>query len=189
MHILESESERIQDEFSLSDAENISAFENFADLEHRLPHLRFDLFDEMRRLLMGDDAEAACVWSACDPYATPAVHGIEGHGELSNCGRTDKDGVEFLKAESVGYERYIVLYRTPEGEGGCAGCRFFLMCKGQCPGTAIDGDWRNRSPALLRLASALCPLRGRTRPGGPQTPFDRSLAPADRRGALGELGG
>ena len=24
-------------------------------------------------------------------------------------------------------------------------CRFFLMCKGQCPGTAIDGDWRNRT--------------------------------------------
>ena len=25
------------------------------------------------------------------------------------------------------------------------GCRFFLMCKGNCPGTAIDGDWRNRT--------------------------------------------
>jgi uncharacterized protein len=24
-------------------------------------------------------------------------------------------------------------------------CRFFLMCKGQCPGTSIDGDWRNRT--------------------------------------------
>ena len=25
----------------------------------------------------------------------------------------------------------------------------FLMCKGQCPGTAIDGDWRNRTEHCL----------------------------------------
>ena len=25
------------------------------------------------------------------------------------------------------------------------GCRFFAFCKGHCPGTAIHGDWRNRT--------------------------------------------
>src|SRR5262249_1377360 len=44
-----------------------------------------------------------------------------------------------------GLERYLALYHTPQNHGGCAGCRFFVMCKGQCPGTAIDGDWRNRT--------------------------------------------
>ena len=39
----------------------------------------------------------------------------------------------------------MALYLTPQEAGGCGGCRFFLMCKGQCPGTAIDGDWRNRT--------------------------------------------
>jgi uncharacterized protein len=39
----------------------------------------------------------------------------------------------------------VALYHTPEAAGGCQGCRFFLMCKGQCPGTSIDGDWRNRT--------------------------------------------
>ncbi len=49
------------------------------------------------------------------------------------------------------YDRYVKLYQTPQAHGGCAGCRFFLMCKGHCPGTAIEGDWRNRTGALQRL--------------------------------------
>jgi len=73
------------------------------------------------------------------------VQGVEGNGQSSNCGRTNKEGIGFIKAETAGYERYLALYRTPQSENGCAGCRFFLMCKGQCPGTSIDGDWRNRT--------------------------------------------
>ena len=81
----------------------------------------------------------------CDRYTTRAVRGVEGHGQRSNCGRTNKDGIDFVKAETEGFERYIALYSTPQEHGGCGGCRFFLQCKGQCPGTAIDGDWRNRT--------------------------------------------
>ena len=44
-----------------------------------------------------------------------------------------------------GFERYIALYHTPWRHGGCQGCRFFAVCKGQCPGTALGADWRNRS--------------------------------------------
>ena len=50
-----------------------------------------------------------------------------------------------MKSSGTGFERYLALYQTPQEIGGCQGCRFFLMCKGQCPGTAIDGDWRNRT--------------------------------------------
>jgi uncharacterized protein len=70
---------------------------------------------------------------------------VEGHGERSNCGRTNKEGIDFVKADRPGFERYLALYHTPQEDGGCQGCRFFLACKGQCPGTAIDGDWRNRT--------------------------------------------
>jgi radical SAM protein with 4Fe4S-binding SPASM domain len=73
------------------------------------------------------------------------VQGVEGNGQSSNCGRTNKEGIGFIKANKAGYERYVALYRTPESENGCAGCRFFLMCKGQCPGTSVGGDWRNRT--------------------------------------------
>jgi hypothetical protein len=50
-----------------------------------------------------------------------------------------------VKGSAPGYERYIALHETPYKHGGCKDCRFFLMCKGQCPGTAMHNDWRNRS--------------------------------------------
>jgi uncharacterized protein len=57
----------------------------------------------------------------------------------------NKDGIDYLPAENEGFERYMALYHTPQAAGGCKDCRFFLMCRGQCPGTAIAGDWRSRS--------------------------------------------
>lgn len=131
--------------YSLTDEENVGVFLGFARLQSELKTLRFDVIDEMERSLLGRDQHASCVWRACDPYTTEAVRGVEGNGQTSNCGRTNKDGVDFLKADTPGYERYLALMQTPQDEGGCKGCRFFLMCRGQCPGTAIDGDWRNRS--------------------------------------------
>jgi len=145
LHLLESESEEIRSAYGLTVEENVDALLGLAALQRELPGLEFDLFAEMRRMLLGDDRRTACVWNACDPYTTPAVQGVEGNGERSNCGRTNKDGVDFGKSDATGYERYLALYATPQDAGGCGGCRFFLMCKGQCPGTAIDGDWRNRT--------------------------------------------
>jgi uncharacterized protein len=95
--------------------------------------------------LRGADADVPCVWRACDPYTTEAVDGIDGWGGRHNCGLTDKEGIDFQKPDRPGYERYLALYHTPQEHGGCAGCRFFLACKGQCPGTALGGDWRNRT--------------------------------------------
>jgi uncharacterized protein len=145
LHLLESESAHMREILALSEAENLSALHALMALERELPRVRFDLFPEMRRLLVGDDREISCVWYNCDPYTTHAVRGVEGHGQRSNCGRTNKDGVDFVKSTRAGYERFLALYHTPQDAGGCQGCRFFMMCKGQCPGTAIDGDWRNRT--------------------------------------------
>lgn len=99
----------------------------------------------MRRLLLGKDNSTTCIWNACDQYTTAAVRGVEGNGQSSNCGRTNKDGIDYVKGAVPGYERYIALHETPYEHGGCKNCRFFLMCKGQCPGTAMHSDWRNRS--------------------------------------------
>lgn len=143
LHLLESESEDIRRRFGLTTAENIEALVSFSELP--LKRLRVDVFEDLRNMLLGHDDMTTCVWNVCDPYTTRAVQGVEGNGQRSNCGRTNKDGVDFRKADEPGYERYIALYHTPQEAGGCEGCRFFLMCKGQCPGTAIDGDWRNRT--------------------------------------------
>jgi len=145
LHVLEVEDAAIRDAYALTDEENVAALLAFAGLQPELRTIRFDVFDDMRRLLVGDDRGTTCVWNACDPYTTRAVSGVEGDGRRSNCGRTNKDGIDFVKSDGEGFERYVALYQTPQEHGGCKGCRFFMMCKGQCPGTAIDGDWRNRS--------------------------------------------
>lgn len=145
LHVLEVDDPAVGAELALSARENVAAILAFAELQGGLTQLRFDLVDEMKKLLLGNDRQTTCVWNACDPYATRAVRGIEGNGQSSNCGRTNKDGVDYVQADRHGHERTVALWHTPQAEGGCGGCRFFLMCKGQCPGTAIDGDWRNRS--------------------------------------------
>ena len=145
LHLLESETPQLRAKYALSDEENIAALLTFANLEKEMTTLRFDVFDDMRCMLTGADNTGTCIWNACDPYTTHAVQGVEGFGQRSNCGRTNKDGIDFVKADQQGFERYLALYATPQPAGGCQSCRFFLMCKGQCPGTAIDGDWRNKS--------------------------------------------
>lgn len=146
LHILETESETIREHYALTPEENLTAFLSFGELERtQLSTLKLDVFEDIRNMLRGRDDLTSCVWNACDPYTTRAVRGVEGHGQRSNCGRTNKDGIDFVKSDQEGYERYMALYHTPQEAGGCQGCRFFLMCKGQCPGNSIDGDWRNRS--------------------------------------------
>ena len=145
LHLLEINHSAVRSHYALSVEENLAALRAFAALERRLTTLRLDVFDDMRNMLLGRDDTTTCIWNACDPYTTRAVRGVEGNGQRSNCGRTNKDGIEFVKAGVEGFERYIALYHTPQEHGGCRGCRFFLQCKGQCPGTAIDADWRNRT--------------------------------------------
>lgn len=145
LHLLEAETEAIRQKYTLSTEESIEALLSFARLEEELTNFNFDLFKDMRHMLLGEDNAVTCLWNACDPYTTRAVRGIEGNGQITKCGRTGKEGFDFVRADVEGFERYLALYYTPQEYGGCRECRFFLMCKGECPGMAIDYDWRNRS--------------------------------------------
>lgn len=145
LHLLEVDSADVRRRYALTTEENTNALLRFYHLDRELKRLRIDVFQEMRNLLLGRDDTATCIWHACDPYSTEAVMGVEGDGRQTNCGRTNKDGVGYLKSGLYGYERQLALYATPQEVGGCNGCRFFLMCKGQCPGATVDDDWRNRS--------------------------------------------
>ncbi len=108
--------------YALADEEYVRAFLGFARLQKELNGLRFDILGEIERRLLGhDDAQTAGAVRGGDPVA------------------------ELVKAGAPGYERYLALQQTPQEDGGCKGCRFFLICRGKGPGTAIDGDWRNRS--------------------------------------------
>lgn len=145
IHLLEIDHQLVREKMQLSESEVITALLELVELETTLPRLRLDILTDMRNLLRANDNWVSCIWNPCDPYTTSAVRGVDGQGNRSNCGRTNKDGILRLKAEQNGYERQLALYHTPQENNGCQGCRFFLMCKGQCPGTAVDGDWRNRT--------------------------------------------
>jgi uncharacterized protein len=134
------------DRLSLTDAENTRALLSMAELEAiDLRHLRFDVFSDIEKKLRDPKASASCVWNNCDPWTTSAVQGVEADGSRSLCQRVHKDGRQWAPADSVSSVRREALWSTPQDDGGCRGCRFFLQCGGQCPGTAIGGDWRKRT--------------------------------------------
>ena len=114
LHLLESESAIIRNRFALTDEENIAALMAFHELAAETEHVQFDLFTDIRRLLLGDDSKITCVWNACDPMTTPAVCGVEGDGQRSNCDRTNKEGINFVTAERGGLERYDISVSHPD---------------------------------------------------------------------------
>jgi uncharacterized protein len=142
LHTLEVDHDAVGEAYALTDEENLAAFGALAALERH--GLRFDIFTDLAKVLMAGK-DATCVWNACDPWTTSAVRGVDADGTRLNCGRTNKDGINWVKAGQSGFERQLALYHTPQEDGGCQGCKFFFACKGQCPGTGLDGDWRNRS--------------------------------------------
>ena len=145
LHTLEIEYDSVEETLALSDQRNVEVMLEMAELESQMKNLKFDIFNDIKKILLGDDTRVTCTFNECDPYTTSAVQGINGQGETENCGRANKEGINFLKSETKGHERQLALYHTPQKYGGCNGCRFFLMCKGQCPGTGVRYDWRNRT--------------------------------------------
>lgn len=141
IHLMEVDTPRGA-EVALEEWENEAAFLLLSSLQTKSP---LQPFVDMKKILLGDFNDVGCVWKGCDPYTTTAVQGVDGDGTLSNCGRVNKDGVAYRKAASTNLERVVALYHTPHSAGGCQGCRYFFACRGQCPGEAINGDWRNRS--------------------------------------------
>lgn len=143
-HDLEVDSRETRRILKLSDDKN---FEIFANLYINTDRYKIHInpFGDIKRLLTQVGARSSCIWNNCDPITTPAVHGIDAEGSLTNCGRTNKSGINYLKGTGYALERYVALALTEQADGGCKDCKYFFLCKGNCPGTAIDGDWRNRT--------------------------------------------
>ena len=129
----------------LSQKENAEAFLTIAKFLIENPDLRWSPFEDMKNILDAKEEGSNCTWHFCDPMNTQAVYGIEGDGAISNCGRTNKEGVGWYKTEGNMYGRYIALYNTPDEQGGCKGCRFWMACGGSCPGESMDNDFRNKT--------------------------------------------
>jgi uncharacterized protein len=167
-HLLERDTPRA-DELRLTDTEGAEALIALDELS-RETGLRIEPLLDMEALLRQQDQSTSCIWNSCDPFTTAAVRGVGGHGEKLNCGRTYKDGVKSQKADVPGFERYVALYRTPQADRGCAGCRFFFACRGNCPGTGEGGDWRAKTEHCEVLMRVFGYLEARMVREG-ETPF------------------
>lgn len=102
-----------------------------------------------------------CVNTECNVFNAGAAKIIKGDGGTTGCGKTWStvgDGVPFLQGIENDSEydqvnaRYRSLKKTPgphtEDEpdmGGCKGCKYWNVCKGGCPSSGMDYDYRNRT--------------------------------------------
>lgn len=133
--------------YSLNSEQNTVAFLELAKFFEENKDLSYHPFKEMEGLINPEtiDHVASCVWRNCDPLNTQAVYGIEANGGISNCGMVNKEGIEWHKANNTGFQRDVVLWQTKDEQNGCNGCQYFMMCNGYCEGSAVDGDWRNKT--------------------------------------------
>jgi uncharacterized protein len=127
------------------------------NLQDELPHLRFTKFQEVLKLMKGED-DVQCIWHACDPLNTQAVQAVTNDGTPTLCSRVFKDGKTWLPAEGSGrtaplighpgtrmHIRQLALAVTPQEHGGCQDCPYWMACLGNCPGEGEQSDWRMRS--------------------------------------------
>lgn len=188
LHTLEVDSTMPDQEKNvLTQEENIEAMLTLANFMEENPDLRWRPFMELDRMMGGDDENSTCYWNYCDPGDTTAVYGIEGNGALSNCGRTNKEGIDWYKADGHSYARYISFYNTPDEMGGCQGCRFWMMCGGSCPGEADENDFRNKTIHCKTQKAMLGYYEDKAQRDG-LTPITKSpLRPAIEQIMLGHL--
>jgi uncharacterized protein len=153
LHVLQHEG--AYQHLALDHNETLQAMIQLYRLQTReLRHLRMAPFSDILALLRGKDSwkwkdgtdgGVNCTWTGCDPWTTPAVRGIEADGSRTLCQRVHNNATQWQPLRAGTFARQLVLRSTPQDQGGCQGCRQMITCKGQCPGTAIDGDWRKRS--------------------------------------------
>ncbi|MNV09384.1 Anaerobic sulfatase-maturating enzyme [compost metagenome] len=130
----------------LSEEENINAMISLSELFEENPESKFAPFCEIDEMMSHGNFKAGCVWKPCDPSNTPSVFGIEGNGQISNCGMVNKEGIEWTKSKDPSpFVRPQILYHTDQDKNGCKDCPFFIACNGYCTGSSIDGDFRNRT--------------------------------------------
>lgn len=150
LHPLEVDHSSVGEKLALTPEQNVEFLLDMWEFETtELKNFNFDIFSDVPDMIMGNDDRVTCTFLTCDPYTTHAVQGIDSQGNQANCGRGNKEGINWIKAKFDGFERQMALYHTPEEYGGCQGCRFFVMCKSHCPGTGKEMDWRNKTDTCL----------------------------------------
>lgn len=146
IHMMEVDDSMVGALYQLSEQDNINAFvelSEFFEENHDMP--AFTPFREMKGGIYYGAEMGTCTFKHCDVMNTQSVYGIEGNGEITNCGMVNKEGIDWVKSSDRQYTRTYILAETPPEHGGCKGCPYFSICTGYCPGSTIDDDWRNKT--------------------------------------------
>ena len=87
---------------------------------------------------------AVCVFQGCDIFHTDSATVILGDGAITNCMRVNQGDIA-LRHPARYSTRDDLLQTIPQEYYGCKDCEYWNYCRGGCPSTAIDSDWRNRT--------------------------------------------
>jgi uncharacterized protein len=130
----------------LSAGELGAAFAALAEVCFSDRYLSWQPFREIVDLLWGHRS-ANCSLMECDPWRTEGEVCILGDGSIGSCLKTGagRDGIQALAAESRSSLRSELLRGLPMEEDGCGRCRWWLVCRGGCPGAGEGGDYRART--------------------------------------------
>ena len=110
LHLLETEDDRIRDKYAMDTADNVSALSEFLALTRESQAADSDVRGHVATCCAGRTRGRPARGGRAT-YSTQAVRGVEGHGQRWNCGRTNKDGIDFVPAPEHGFERYLALHR------------------------------------------------------------------------------
>lgn len=105
-------------------------------------NLKWSPFKDIIDGLQGKDR--VCVFRDCDPFFTQSAMVILGDGSITNCMRTNQEGI-LLRDSVQSKTRNEILENVPQEYSGCKDCKYWTACFGGCPSGAIDNDWRNRT--------------------------------------------
>ena len=132
-------------EWELSPAELGNAFEEIAAVGFTDNRFGWQPYRDVVDRLVGFP-DATCVFCDCDPFATSAERPILEDGSIGNCLKsgTALDGIASLRTAKPSRAREEILKGIPYPTA-CGGCKYWPLCRGACPGEAIDNDWRNKS--------------------------------------------
>jgi len=122
------------------------AFRHLTEVCFQEPGRDWRPFRDVVDLMLGA-REAVCVFNGCDPWRTSSEEPAFEDGSIGCCLRAGAsvDGIVALRADAFQDTRSIFLPQLAQDLGGCKGCRFWPVCRGNCPGSAIGGDWRLRT--------------------------------------------
>lgn len=122
-------------------------YKTLFDNMHLFKNLQIAPITDIIDAMMGNIGNLVCGFKDCDPWSSTAEMTMMGNGEIGTClhAAGALDGLQMIRGDNQSFTRSEVLKQIPQESGGCKDCKYFHMCRGNCPGQAIGNDWRNKS--------------------------------------------